>query len=185
PDFQVDIDIRPNKYIWLGANTAFAAFTFAFVPTEHGWIWAHAYKFDANTSTFIVECSESTWRAAGFETMSQDETFRAAERLFASILQGATLSTNAKHLRGSAWLNFPRVLCQTWTRGNLILMGDAAHTAHFSIGSGTKLAFEDAIKLAAMLHDERPLAEALAEYQAERQIEVLKLQNAAPTSTAW
>jgi anthraniloyl-CoA monooxygenase len=184
-DFQVDIDVRPNKYIWLGANKAFAAFTFAFVPTAHGWIWAHAYKFDANTSTFIVECSHATWAAHGFDAMSQDETCRAAEKLFADILGGATLSTNAKHLRGSAWLNFPRVLCQTWTRGNLILMGDAAHTAHFSIGSGTKLAFEDAIKLAAMLHDARPLAEALAEYQAERQVEVLKLQSAARNSTEW
>jgi anthraniloyl-CoA monooxygenase len=184
-DFQVDIDVRTNKYIWLGADKAFDAFTFAFERIEHGWIWAHAYKFDADTSTFIVECSEATWRAAGFDRMSQEETCRASERLFANILDGATLSTNAKHLRGSAWLNFPRVLCQTWARGNLILMGDAAHTAHFSIGSGTKLAFEDAIKLAAMLHADKPPADALAEYQAERQVEVLKLQSAARNSTEW
>ena len=183
--FGVDIDMRPNKYIWLGANKAFEAFTFAFEQTEHGWIWAHAYKFEPNASTFIVECSEATWRGLGFDTMDQDQTCRAAETLFAKHLNGATLSTNAKHLRGSAWLNFPRIICDTWHRGNLILMGDAAHTAHFSIGSGTKLAIEDAIKLAEVLHGGKPLAEALAEYHAERQVEVLKLQNAARNSTEW
>lgn len=184
-NFEVDIDIRPNKYIWLGANKAFDAFTFAFEQTEHGWIWAHAYKFDDSASTFIVECSEATWKSFGFDQMSQDETCRAAEKLFAKYLDGATLDTNAKHLRGSAWLNFPRIVCNTWHRGNLILMGDAAHTAHFSIGSGTKLAIEDAIKLAQVLHGGQPLAEALAEYHAERQVEVLKLQNAARNSTEW
>jgi anthraniloyl-CoA monooxygenase len=183
--FGVDIDIRPNKYIWLGANKAFDAFTFAFEKTEHGWIWAHAYKFEDNASTFIVECSETTWQSFGFDKMSQDETCRAAEQLFAKYLGGATLDTNSKHLRGSAWLNFPRIVCSTWHRDNLILMGDAAHTAHFSIGSGTKLAIEDAIKLAAVLHGGKPLAEALAEYHAERQVEVLKLQNAARNSTEW
>jgi anthraniloyl-CoA monooxygenase len=183
--FGVDIDIRPNKYIWLGADKAFEAFTFAFEQTEHGWIWAHAYKFEDNASTFIVECSEATWRSFGFDRMSQDETCRAAEKLFAKYLGGATLDTNAKHLRGSAWLNFPRIVCETWHKDNLILMGDAAHTAHFSIGSGTKLAIEDAIKLAEVLHGAKPLTEALAEYHAVRQVEVLKLQNAARNSTEW
>ncbi len=183
--FGVDIDIRPNKYIWLGANKAFEAFTFAFEHTEHGWIWAHAYKFEPDASTFIVECSEATWKSFGFDRMSQDETCRAAEQLFDKYLNGATLSTNAKHLRGSAWLNFPRIVCETWHKDNLILMGDAAHTAHFSIGSGTKLAIEDAIKLAQVLHGGKPLAAALAEYHAERQVEVLKLQNAARNSTEW
>jgi len=185
PEFGVDIDVRPNKYIWLGADKAFESFTFAFEQTEHGWIWAHAYKFEPNASTFIVECSEKTWRSFGFDRMSQEETCRASEKLFAKYLDGASLSTNAKHLRGSAWLNFPRIVCERWHRGNLILMGDAAHTAHFSIGSGTKLAFEDAIKLADVLHGGKPLAEALAEYHAERQLEVLKLQNAARNSTEW
>ena len=183
--FQVDIDTRANKYIWLGARKAFEAFTFAFEETEHGWIWAHAYKFDSETSTFIVECSETTWRAFGFDTASQEETCRLAERIFAKYLDGATLETNAKHLRGSAWLNFPRVLCNNWVRGNVILMGDASHTAHFSIGSGTKLAFEDAIKLASVLHSGKPLDQAFADYQSERQVEVLKLQNAARNSTEW
>jgi anthraniloyl-CoA monooxygenase len=183
--FGVDIDIKANKYVWLGADNAFEAFTFAFEQTEHGWIWAHAYKFEPNASTFIVECSEATWRSFGFASMSQEETCRTAEKLFAKYLDGATLSTNAKHLRGSAWLNFPRIVCNTWHKDNLILMGDAAHTAHFSIGSGTKLAFEDAIKLAQVLHGGKPLPEALREYHAERQVEVLKLQNAARNSTEW
>jgi anthraniloyl-CoA monooxygenase len=183
--FEVNIDIRPNKYIWLGANKAFEAFTFAFEQTPHGWIWAHAYKFEESASTFIVECSEAAWRAFGFDRMSQDETCRAAEKLFAKHLDGASLSTNARHLRGSAWLNFPRIVCHAWHRGNLILMGDAAHTAHFSIGSGTKLAIEDAIKLTDVLHDGKPLPVALMDYYSERQVEVLKLQNAARNSTEW
>ncbi|GAM97885.1 anthraniloyl-CoA monooxygenase [alpha proteobacterium U9-1i] len=185
PDFGVDIDVRPNKYIWLGASKAFDAFTFAFERTHAGWVWAHAYKFSDTQSTFIVECAEPTWRALGLDSMSQDETCRFAERLFARHLDGATLSTNAKHLRGSAWLNFPRIICNTWSRGNLILMGDAAHTAHFSIGSGTKLAIEDAIMLTDVLHGGKPLPEALAQYQSERNVEVLKLQNAARNSTEW
>jgi anthraniloyl-CoA monooxygenase len=184
-DFGVDIDVRANKYVWLGANKAFEAFTFAFEQTPAGWVWAHAYKFEPNASTFIVECSEPTWRGLGFDKMSQDETCRAAEKLFARYLDGATLSTNAKHLRGSAWLNFPRIVCNHWHRGNLVLMGDAAHTAHFSIGSGTKLAFEDAILLADVLHGGKPLEAALDDYYAQRQVEVLKLQNAARNSTEW
>jgi anthraniloyl-CoA monooxygenase len=183
--FGVDIDVRPNKYIWLGANKAFEAFTFAFERTAHGWIWAHAYKFEPNASTFIVECAEATWRGLGFDTMSQEETCRAAERLFARHLDGARLETNARHLRGSAWLSFPRIVCETWHRDNLVLMGDAAHTAHFSIGSGTKLALEDAIQLAEVLHTGKPLPEAMAQYHALRQVEVLKLQNAARNSTEW
>ena len=184
-DFGVDIDWRANKFVWLGTHKTFEAFTFAFEQTEHGWIWAHAYQFDKDASTFIVECSEATWRAAGFDRMSQEETCRAAEKIFANHLDGHTLMTNAKHLSGSAWLSFPRVLCNRWARGNVILMGDAAHTAHFSIGSGTKLAFEDAIALADELHSGKPLQNALADYQDTRQVEVLKLQSAARNSTEW
>jgi anthraniloyl-CoA monooxygenase len=184
-DFEADIDTRANKYVWLGTHKAFDAFTFAFVETEHGWVWAHAYRFDKETSTFIIECSEATWRASGFDTMDQDQICRMGERLFGQHLDGHPLMTNAKHLRGSAWLNFQRVLCRNWRRGKVILMGDAAHTAHFSIGSGTKLAFEDAIKLAAVLHSGKPFDEAMDDYQAEREVEVLKLQNAARNSTEW
>lgn len=186
PDvFGVDVDVRTNKYIWLGTHQAFEAFTFAFVETPHGWIWAHAYQFEQGTSTFIVECTEATWRGLGFDGMDQDQTCRAAETLFANWLGGHALMSNAKHLRGSAWLNFPRVACANWRDGKVVLLGDAAHTAHFSIGSGTKLAFEDAIRLAETLTEADDLDAGLAAYEAERRVEVLKLQSAARNSTEW
>jgi anthraniloyl-CoA monooxygenase len=185
--FGVDIDIRANKFVWLGTSKVFDAFTFAFEETEHGWIWAHAYRFAPDCSTFIVECSEETWRAFGFDKMSQAESIAACERLFASYLDGHKLQSNATHLVGSAaWLNFRRIKCDNWAVGNVIVLGDAAHTAHFSVGSGTKLALEDAIKLAEVLN--RPGLSrdaALLEYQAERNLEVLKLQNSARNSTEW
>ncbi len=184
--FKVDIDMRPNKFVWLGTHQLFDAFKFIFVETQHGWVWAHAYKFDANTSTFIVECQPDTFAAWGFGEMTQEETCRACETIFADHLGGHPLMTNAGHLRGSAWINFPRVLCHQWYDGNLILLGDAAHTAHYSIGSGTKLAFEDAIKLAQVLADSNlPLADGLRQYQDERHVEVLKLQSAAKNSMGW
>jgi len=185
--FGVDIDVRRNKFVWLGTSKVFDAFTFAFEETEHGWIWAHAYRFAADCSTFIVECSEETWRGIGFDEMDQGESIATCERLFANYLDGHSLMSNATHLRGSAaWLNFRRIKCERWNSGNVILLGDAAHTAHFSIGSGTKLALEDAIKLAEVLN--RPvlsLEAAMDEYVAERNLEVLKLQNSARNSTEW
>jgi len=183
-DFEPDIDVRTNKYVWLGSDWKLDAFTFLFERTRHGWVWAHAYQFDADTSTFIVECSEETWRAAGFDRMSGDETIAACREIFGRHLKGATLMSNMRHLRGSAWLNFNRVSCARYHVGNLALMGDAAHTAHFSIGSGTKLALEDAIDLAERL-DENPVDAALAEYSDARRLEVLKLQSAARNSTEW
>ena len=185
--FGVDIDVRKNKFVWLGTSKIFEAFTFAFEETEHGWIWAHAYRFAPDCSTFIVECSEETWARFGFDKMSQDESVAACERLFAKYLDGHRLQSNASHLVGSAaWLNFRRIKCERWASGNVILLGDAAHTAHFSIGSGTKLALEDAIKLAEVLNRAGMSAEAaLDEYQAERNLEVLKLQNSARNSTEW
>ncbi len=183
--FGVDIDVRTNKYIWLGTKQSFDAFTFAFVETPHGWIWAHAYQFEPGASTFIVECSEATWRGLGFDAMDHDQTCRAAEGLFADWLGGQALMSNARHLRGSAWLNFPRVACSNWRDGKVVLLGDAAHTAHFSIGSGTKLAFEDAIRLAGTLTAADDLDAGLAAYEAERRVEVLKLQSAARNSTEW
>ena len=183
--FKPDIDVRSNKFVWLGTHKTFDAFTFIFEETEHGWIWAHAYKFDADTSTFIVECSEDTWRRFGFDKLDQDETLRRCEELFAGYLDGHRLMSNAAHLRGSAWLNFNRVSCERWFHDNVILLGDAAHTAHFSIGSGTKLAFEDAIDLAAVLHSGKDRGEALEEYQEARRLEVVRLQSAARNSTEW
>jgi len=185
--FGVDIDVRRNKFVWLGTSKVFDAFTFAFEKTEHGWIWAHAYRFAPDCSTFIVECDEDTWLSFGFDRMDQAEAIAACEHLFAKYLDGHKLMSNAAHLRGSAqWLNFRRIKCERWSTGNVILLGDAAHTAHFSIGSGTKLALEDAIKLAEVLTRKGlSLEAAMDEYVAERNLEVLKLQNSARNSTEW
>src|SRR6187551_2454280 len=129
------VDVRANKFVWLGTSKVFDAFTFAFEETTHGWIWAHAYRFAPDCSTFIVECSEEVWRNIGFDRMSQDESIAACEKLFANYLDGHSLQSNATHLVGSAaWLNFRRIKCDNWAVGNTILLGDAAHTAHFSIG---------------------------------------------------
>ena len=184
--FKPDIQVRACKYVWLGTKQTFAdAFTFVFEQTSAGWIWAHAYQFEPETATFIVECAESTWRGLGFDCMSTDETVAACERIFADTLGGHALMSNARHLRGSAWLNFNRVLCERWSHGNVVLMGDAAATAHFSVGSGTKLALESAIALADYVQSEPTLAAAFERYEADRRLEVLKLQNAARNSTEW
>jgi anthraniloyl-CoA monooxygenase len=184
--FRPDIDVRRTKYIWLGTHQKFDdAFTFIFEETDEGWIWAHAYQFEPETATFIVECSEPTWRNLGFNRMSQEETLVACERIFARNLGGNRLMTNARHLRGSAWLNFNRVLCDAWSHDNVVLMGDAAATAHFSVGSGTKLALESAIALADYVHAEPTMAAAFRRYEEDRRTQVLRLQSAARNSTEW
>ena len=191
--FKPDIVTRPNRYLWLGTHKLYDAFTFLFEKTEHGWFQAHIYKFDANTSTLIVECPEHVWLAHGLDKADQAESIAFCERLFAKNLQGAALMTNARHLRGSAWLNFQRVKCAQWSLFNghshVVLMGDAVHTAHFAIGSGTKLAIEDAIELTRQFKELGDTAEqipaVLARYQALRHIDVLRLQNAAWNAMEW
>lgn len=184
--FKPDIDTRKCKFVWLGTHQKFDdAFTFIFEKTEHGWVWAHAYQFDPDTATFIVECSQETWDKFGFGDMSQQESIAVCEEIFKDHLGGHSLMTNAGHIRGSAWINFPRVLCERWSYENLALMGDAAASAHFSIGSGTKLALESAIAMAEYLHSERTLEAAFAKYEEARRLEVLRLQSAAKNSLAW
>ena len=184
--FKPDIDVRACKFVWLGTHQKFDdAFTFIFEKTEHGWVWAHAYQFDDETATFIVECSQQTWDAFGFGDMTQDESIATCERIFKDHLGGHALMSNARHVRGSAWINFPRVLCERWSHENIVLMGDAAATAHFSIGSGTKLALESAIALADYLEAEPTLTDAFQRYEDERRMQVLRLQSAARNSTEW
>lgn len=184
--FHPDIDIRKCKFVWLGTQQKFDdAFTFIFEKTQHGWVWAHAYQFDGDTATFIVECTQETWEKFGFGAMSQRESIAVCEEIFRDHLGGHALMSNASHIRGSAWINFPRVLCERWSYENIVLMGDAAATAHFSIGSGTKLAMESAIALADYLHSEPDLAAAFARYEDARRTEVLKLQSAARNSLEW
>jgi anthraniloyl-CoA monooxygenase len=173
--FQPDIDIRKCKFVWLGTHAKFDdAFTFIFEKTEHGWVWAHVYQFDDNTATFIVETLPETWDKWGFEAMSKEETVETCRKIF------------ERHLRGSAvWMQFPRVICQKWYHENVVLMGDAAATGHFSIGSGSRLAFDSAIALAEYLHSEPDMQAAFQRYQDERRVEVLRLQSAARNSLEW
>ena len=184
--FKPDIDIRRCPFVWLGTHQKFDdAFTFIFEKTKHGWVWAHAYQFDADTATFIVECSKATFDAWGFERMSQEESIAVCEEIFRDHLGGHGLMTNARHIRGSAWIRFPRVLCENWAHQNVVLLGDAAATAHFSIGSGTKLALESAIALADHVTKEPDLATAFQKYEDARRLEVLRLQSAARNSVEW
>ena len=184
--FKPQIDERLCHFTWLGTHQKFDdAFTFIFEKTQYGWVWAHAYQFSKDTATFIVECSKSTFEAFGFANLSQQESVAICEAIFKDHLGGHKLMTNANHIRGSAWINFPRVLCEKWSHKNLVLMGDAAATAHFSIGSGSRLAFDSAIALADYLEQEQDLPRAFIKYENERRIEVLRLQSAARNSMEW
>ncbi|MEX2178786.1 MAG: bifunctional salicylyl-CoA 5-hydroxylase/oxidoreductase [Gemmatimonadaceae bacterium] len=188
--FQPDLDVRTARYIWLGTTRRFDAFTFLFVETPTGVYQAHAYQFDATHSAFIVECDERSWCAAGFDGMDISDSVAACERMFAPWLAGNRLLENAPpHLRAHPWLRFVRVSNQRWHHGTIVLIGDAAHTAHFSIGSGTKLALEDAIVLARELQGATPgtgaVCGAFERYEAARRTEALRLQNAARNSMEW
>jgi anthraniloyl-CoA monooxygenase len=198
--FRPSLDRRLCRYVWLGTTLPLDAFTFFFERTEHGWFTVHAYRFDEKLSTFIAECREETWRAHGLDSAATQETLRFCERLFEPYLRGHRLMANNAYpstrsarsgqaLRGRDWLNFTRVVNDAWIHENVVLLGDAAHSAHFSVGSGTKLAMEDAIALADALNSAAnskvALATALSEYEAARKLEVLKLQNAARNSTEW
>jgi anthraniloyl-CoA monooxygenase len=194
--YQPDIDTRKCRFVWLGTRKLFSAFTFAFEETEHGWFQAHAYQYDGDTSTFIVETPEEVWLKAGLDKMSQEDAIAFCEKLFAGYLDGHRLMSSAGHLRGAAiWIKFPRIVCQSWVHWNVIngkrvpavLMGDAAHTAHFSVGSGTKLALEDAIELARCFekHGNTGMEQVMAAYEEARTVEVLKIQSAARNSMEW
>jgi len=191
--FQPDMVIRPNRFIWLGTKKLFDAFTFDFQRTEHGWFQAHIYKFDSETSTFIVETTEEACKAHGLDKLDQQGSIEFCEKIFSETLDGAKLMTNARHLRGSAWLNFSRLICGKWSvfndRSHVVLMGDAAHTAHFAIGSGTKLALDDAIELANQFdrhgHDRANIATVLEAYEEVRRVDVARIQNAARNAMEW
>lgn len=178
--FGARIDWRPNRFVWLGTTFPFNAFTFYFEENEHGLFRVHAYRYEPERSTFIVECTESTWRRAGLDRASEDETVAYCERLFEKQLAGHRLLKNR-----SIWRSFPTIKNEHFYFGNLVLMGDAVHTAHFSIGSGTKLAMEDAICLADGLDQYKEIGEALAYYERERKPKVETLQRAAQVSLEW
>ena len=194
PDvFQPDLVTRPNRYIWLGTNKLYDAFTFDFRKTDHGWFQAHIYKFDDKTSTFIVETTEEAYEKHGLGRMDQQGSIDFCQNMFSEVLDGAELMTNARHLRGSAWLNFNRLICGRWShfngRSHVVLMGDAAHTAHFAIGSGTKLAIDDAIELTNQFnrhgHEKAQIPAVLEAYEEIRRVDVARIQNAARNAMEW
>ena len=178
--FQPAIDWRRNRFVWLGTTFPFPAFTFMFKEDDHGLWRVHAYRYDARSSTFILEATEATWRRAGLDEASEDETVAFVQTLFARELGGHPVLKNR-----SLWRSFPTVRNRRWHHDNIVLVGDAAHTAHFSIGSGTKLAMEDAIALCRALGEHRDVTPALAAYEAERRPQVEALQRAAQTSLEW
>ena len=183
--FGPDVDPRPNKFVWLGTTVPFRAFTFLFTPTEYGLFRVHAYRYADVGSTFIVECTDATWRNAGFADADEDTTVAKLEQIFAHDLAGHKLIKNR-----SIWRNFPNIRCRSWQALNrhhvpMVLLGDAVHTAHFSIGSGTKLALEDAIALRDALMRDPNVPNALAMYEAARRPDVVSLQAAAQASLEW
>jgi anthraniloyl-CoA monooxygenase len=174
-----------NKYIWLGTSRVFKSFTFPFVWTPAGWLWAFAYGFDAAMSTFIVETSEHTWSKLGFDQLNPTETMQRLETLFASWLEGDRLQPQIGTRNLTPWLEFQTVTNERWHADNLVLMGDAAHTTHFTIGSGTQLALADAISLATQLQAHARIDAALEAYERERAAAVRTAQASARNSARW
>jgi len=179
--FSPTVTAGRNRYIWLGTRQLFHGLTLTFRRSDAGAFAAHSYKFNKNASTFIVECADETWRKAGFEGMSGDATCAYLARVFERDLGGHPLMSN-NFVR---WLNFPLVKNAHWHFENVVLLGDALHTAHFSIGSGTKLALEDAIALFRCFEAESSVAAALQRFERERQPVIERYQNAAESSLRW
>ncbi|MEU4692541.1 FAD-dependent monooxygenase [Actinoplanes sp. NPDC023714] len=183
--FGAEVETASNKYIWLGTPHVFDTFTFGFEKTPAGWIWYHAYPFAGDRSTFIVECQPSTWSRLGFDTLDARQGTARLEEIFADHLNGQPLIDHRAEVGGTGWLNFRRVTAQRWDHGNVVLMGDAAHTTHFAIGSGTKLAMQDAMALASAISSGDPLPVALERYEHRRKAAMAPLQKAARASSAW
>jgi len=178
--FGATVDLRPNRFVWLGTSRPFPSFFFSFQQNAHGLWRAHAYQYAEGQSTFIVETTDAAWRAAGLEGQDEAATIRYCEVLFKEELEGHRLVANR-----SIWRQFPTIRCSRWHDGRLVLLGDAAHTAHFSVGSGTKLAMEDAIALAKVLQGATDVETALATYETERRPGVESVQRAAQASLEW
>lgn len=178
--FRPVIELCPNKFIWLGTRHLFTGLTMGFVESEFGPFACHAYRFNETTSTFIPECTEETWRNAGLDKATESESLEILGKVFERELHGQPLLSNH-----SAWINFRRVKNTHWHYENVVLLGDALHTAHFSIGSGTKLAMEDSIVLADLIAEGRSVADTLEKFELERRPAVDKIQRAAETSRIW
>lgn len=183
--FQTVVDVGRNKYIWLGTHRVFDSFMFAFEETAAGWIWFYSYPFNADTTTFIVECAPETWKGLGFDGLGPDESIALLEEIFAHHLDGHALMNPMRDFGKTPWIEFTRVANTVWHHDNIVLMGDAAHTTHFSIGSGTTLAMQDAVVLAESLDAHGDLQVALRNYEEKRRAAIISSQNAAALSTEW
>lgn len=183
--FGTEVAVGRNRYIWLGTSKVFDSFTFAFVETAHGWIWCYGYRFSDERSTCVVECSPQTWTGLGLHEASEADGLALLERLFERPLEGHPLIGRSQGDGSAQWLTFRTLTNRTWHRGNLVLLGDAAHTTHYSIGAGTTLALEDAMALADALRESPQLAPALARYERERKADLLSVQSAARYSAQW
>lgn len=183
--FGTEVRAGRNPYIWLGTSKVFDAFTFAFVETEHGWIWCYGYGYSPDRSTCVVECAPETFHGLGLDRATEADSLALLEKLFAHVLDGRPLIGRAPADAPAPWLTFRTLTNRTWHRGNLVLLGDAAHTTHYSIGAGTTLALEDAIALAGALRTHDALPQALAAYERERRAALLSVQSAARYSAQW
>lgn len=183
--FQTNVQLGANKYLWLGTDKVFGAFMYLFVPTDRGWIWAYAYGIDGESSTFIVECLPETWTGLGFATMSPRDSLLLLEEVFARHLDGHHLVGQLRDGPDVRWLNFRTVTNQRWYNGKIVLTGDAAHTTHYSIGWGTKLAIEDVIALTEDLQRQDKLEGALQAYERRRQAALLQPLSEARLSAEW
>jgi anthraniloyl-CoA monooxygenase len=183
--YQTDVLVGRNKFLWLGTYRVFDAFRYAFEQTPVGWIWLHAYYLDAERSTCIVECPPETWEGLGFDELGPDQSLRLLEQIFERHLRGSSLISQLRTVDKLPWSNFRLISNNTWYHDNVALMGDAAHTTHFSIGSGTKLAIGDAIALAAKLDEHDDLHAALRSYDEKRRTEVAPIQRNAAASMRW
>ncbi|WP_246080067.1 FAD-dependent monooxygenase [Nonomuraea mesophila] len=174
-----------NIYIWLGTTKIFDAFVFAFVETEHGWIWCYGYKYSQEHSTCVIECTPETWRGLGLDQGKEADSLAILEKLFADILDGHPLIGRAQADGTAHWLHFRTLTNRTWHHGNIVLVGDAAHTTHYSIGAGTALALADASVLTKALFEEKDLGKALTAYERESKSKLRSPQRAARNSARW
>jgi 2-polyprenyl-6-methoxyphenol hydroxylase-like FAD-dependent oxidoreductase len=183
--FQTGVSVGRNKYIWLGTDRVFEEFGYIFAPSDSGWIWAYAYGINAQSSTFIVECAPETWTGLGFDTISTADTLPILDQLFSDQLAGRRLTCALGDGSTAQWLNFKTVTNQSWHSGKIVLVGDSARTAHFTIGMGTTLAVQDAIILADKLQEPSDLELVLQSYEQQRQTEISQLLVQARSSALW
>ncbi|MFC5834612.1 FAD-dependent monooxygenase [Nonomuraea insulae] len=183
--FGTEIAVGRNHYVWLGTTKVFDSFVFAFTQTPHGWIWCYGYKYSGEHSTVVVECSPETWEGLGFHEASESDSLAMLEKLFADVLDGHPLIGRTQVDGSAHWLNFRTVTNRRWYHDNVVLIGDAAHTTHYSVGAGTTLALGDVAFLVDALHGHAELEPALARYQRKRRAAIKAPQRSAHYSSRW